>query len=80
MLPRKKSKPNPKAEKEVGTEESPAPQSQGQEPQKRELPQSSPEQALPPDDSKSAKSIKGGHDGANSVSLQTDEGRKSILT
>ena len=80
MLPRKKSKPNPKAETEGGTEGSPASQPPGQEPQKQQLLQSSPEQALPPDDSESAKSVKGGPDGASTVSPRTDEGRNNILT
>ena len=80
MLPRKKSKPNPKAEIKAGTEGSPASQPQGQEPQKQELTQSSPEQGLPPDDPESAKSIRGGHDGASTVSPRTHEGRRNILT
>ena len=73
MLRRKKSKPNPKAETEADTEETPAPQSSGQEPVKPELPQSSPEQALPPNDSLSAKPIKHGHDEANIVSPWGDK-------
>lgn len=80
MLPRKKSKPNPKAETKAGTEESPTSQSQGQEPQKQELPQPSPEQALLPDDPESAKSIRGGHDGASNVSPRTHERRRNMLT
>ncbi len=80
MLPRKKSKPNPKAETEAGTQESTASQAQGQEPQKQELPQSSLDQGLPPDDPESAKTIKGGYDGASTVSRRTHEGRRNILT
>ena len=80
MLPRKKSKPNPKAETEGGSEGSPASQPPGQEPQKQQLHQSSPEQALPPDDSESAKSVQGGHERASTVSSRTDEGRNNILT
>ena len=79
MLPRKKSKPNPKAETEEGTQESSASQIQDQEPQKQEPPQSSPEQGLPPDDPESASSIRGGHDGASTVSPRTHEGHRNIL-
>ena len=80
MLPRKKSKPNSKAETEADTEESPTLQSRDQEPGKQELPQSSPEQALPPNDSQSAKPIKGGHAEANTVSPWGDEERRHKLT
>ena len=80
MLPRKKSKPNPKAETEADTEESPTLQSRDQEPGKQKLSQSSPEQALPPNDSQSAKPVKGGHAGANTVSPWGDEERRHKLT
>ena len=80
MLPRKKSKPNPKAETEADTEESPALKSQGQGPGKQELPQSSPEQALPHKDPQSPKPIKGGHDVANTVGPWGDEERRHELT
>ena len=80
MLPRKKSKPNSKAETEEGTQESSASQIQGQEPQKQELPQSSPEQGSPSDDPESASSIRGGHNGASTVSPRTHEGHRKILT
>ena len=74
MLPRKKSKPNPKAETEEGTQESSASHIRGQEPQKQELPQSSSEQGLPLDDPERASSIRGGHDGASTVSPRTTRG------
>ena len=82
MLPRKKSKPNPKVETKADTEVSPALQFQGQEPTKQELPQCSRDQALPSSESQSANPIKGGHDGADTVSPWGDEERrhKLILT